>query len=202
MDCLLEFFHSEHNGDLLYAGLHMLQSWLVVALSSKSYTVSTVLFHKYGGANVAVTNCMSHFYMFVPTKSTVKLANGNTEHAQWIGVILCSFPKCPIIYPAVLFYYCPGYPYITISLVALTFYVGFQKVTYEPLENCDFVDPQVFLGDHPTRIKTILTIFKSKLSNSTLKEIGILWSQLYVPYQNRIYISLLIRDFVVSLLSD
>ena len=28
------------------------------------YTVSTVLFHKYGGENVVVTNCMSHFSMF------------------------------------------------------------------------------------------------------------------------------------------
>ena len=54
----------------------------MVAPLSKFYTVSTVLFHKYGGSNVAVTNCMSHFSMFFPTKATVKLANGNTGNAH------------------------------------------------------------------------------------------------------------------------
>ena len=48
-----------------------------------------LLFHEYGGANVAVTNFMSHFYMFLPTKATVELANGNTGHSQGIGIILC-----------------------------------------------------------------------------------------------------------------
>ena len=56
------------------------------------FTVSTVLFHKDGGANVAVTDCMSHFSMFVPTKYTVKLANGmdhlleflHSEHDEYI----------------------------------------------------------------------------------------------------------------------
>ena len=63
----------------------------MVAPPSKFYTVSTVLFHKDGGANVAVTNFMSHCSMFVPTKATVKLANGNTGHDQRIGIILCRF---------------------------------------------------------------------------------------------------------------
>ena len=64
------------------------------------YTVSTVLFHKYVGAKFSVANCMSHFNMLVPTKANVKLANGNTGHAQLIGVILCHFPNCSIIYLA------------------------------------------------------------------------------------------------------
>ena len=72
----------------------MLQYLLVVAPLSKIYTVYIVLFHKYGGANVAVTNFMSNFYMFVPTKATVKFSNGNTGHAQGIGVILCHFTNC------------------------------------------------------------------------------------------------------------
>ena len=96
---LLELFHSEHDDDLLDIDLQMLQAWLVVAPPSKFYTVSTVLFHKYGGENVAVTNWMSHFPMFVPTKATMKLANGNTGHAQGIGIILCWFPNCFIICP-------------------------------------------------------------------------------------------------------
>ena len=39
--------------------------------------------------------------------------------------------------------YCfPRNPSNTISSGTLKFYAGFQKVTYEPLEHCDFVDPQ------------------------------------------------------------
>ena len=114
----------------------------MVAHPSKFYTVSTGLFHKDGGANVAVTNCMSHFSMFFPTKATAKLANGNTGHAQEIGIILCHFPNCSIIYPVGTVYYCPGHPSNTISSGALKFYIGFKKVTSEPLEHCDFVEPQ------------------------------------------------------------
>ena len=72
---------------------------MVVAPPSKLYTVSTVLFHKYGGANFAVTNYMSQFSTFVPTKATVKLAYGNTGNDQGVGIILCQFPNCLIIYP-------------------------------------------------------------------------------------------------------
>ena len=113
----------------------------MVSLPSIFYTVSTVLFHKDGGANVAVTNCMSHFSMFVSNKATVKLDNGNTGHAQGIGIIVCRFPNCSIIYPVVPVYYYPGHPYNTISSGALKFYIGFKNVTSEPLEHCDFVDP-------------------------------------------------------------
>ena len=114
----------------------------MVAPPTKFYTVSTVLFHKDGGLNDAVTNCMSQFSMFVPTKATVKLSNGNTGHAQGIGIILCRFPNCSIIYPVGPVYYCPGHPSNTISSGALKFYIGIKKVTSEPLEHCDFVDPQ------------------------------------------------------------
>ena len=101
-----------------------------------------MLFHKYGGANVTVTDCMSHFSMFGPNKNTVKLANGNTGHAEGIGIILCRFPYCLIIYPVGPVYYFPGHPSNAISSGDLKFYVGFQKVTSKPLEHCDFVDPQ------------------------------------------------------------
>ena len=120
----------------------MIQAWLVVAPNSKLYTVSTVLFNKDVGANVTVKNCMSHFYMFVPTKATVELASGNTGYAQGIGIILCSFTNCSIKYPVVPVYYCPGHPSNTISLGALKFYVGFKKVKPEILEHCEFINPQ------------------------------------------------------------
>ena len=133
MDHLLEFFHSEHDDDLLYVDLHMLQAWLVVSPPIKFFTVSTVLFHKDGRANGAIANFMSHFYMFFPTKATVKLANGNTGHSQVIVTILCCFTDCSIIYPVGPVYYCPGHPSSTISPGVLKFYVGFKKVTSEPL---------------------------------------------------------------------
>ena len=87
MDHLLELFHSEHDEYILDIEHYMLKAWLVVAPPSKFYTVSTVLFHKYVGTNVAVTNFMSHFSMFVPTKATAKLENGNMGYAQVIGII-------------------------------------------------------------------------------------------------------------------
>ena len=114
----------------------------MVTLYSKFYTVSTRLFHKYEGANVAVTNFMSHFSMSVPTKVTVKMDNGNTVHSQGIGIILCCFLNCPIIYPVGQVCYFLGHPSNTISLGALNFYVSFQKVKYEPIEHCGSVDPQ------------------------------------------------------------
>ena len=63
-------------------------------------------------------------------------------HTHKLQTILCRFPNCSIIYPVVPVYYCPGHPSNTISAGALKFYIGFQKVTSEPLEHFDFVDPQ------------------------------------------------------------
>ena len=105
----------------------------MVAPSSILYKVSIVLFHKYVRDIVAVTNCMSHFSMFVPTKSDVKLANGNKGHAQVIGIILCHFTNLPIIYPVVTVYYCPDHPSNTISSGDLKFHLGFQNITSEIL---------------------------------------------------------------------
>ena len=114
----------------------------MVSHSLKFYTVYNVLFHKNEGANIVVINCMSRFYMFVPTKATFKLANGNTGYSQGIGIILFCFNSCFVIYSVAEFYYFPGHPSNIISSVALKFYVGFQDVTFEPLEHCDFIDPQ------------------------------------------------------------
>ena len=101
-----------------------------------------MLFHKDGGANVPVTNCMSHFSMFSPTKATVKLANINMVHSQVIGITLCHFTNCSIIYPVGPVYYFPVHPSNTISSGTLKFYVGIQNFTFEPLEHCEVFDPQ------------------------------------------------------------
>ena len=130
----------------------------MVAPTSKFYTTSTVLFHKYGGANVAVKNFMSHFYMFLPIEATAKLAYQNTVYAQVIGIILCCFTNCYILYPVGPFYYCPGHPYNTISSGALKCYVEFQKLLSEPLEYYDFVDPQGRSWRSSYQTQKILTI--------------------------------------------
>ena len=114
----------------------------MVSPSSRFYTVSIVLFHKYAGENVAVTNFMSHFSMFFPKTPDEKLADGNMGNSQVIEIILCHFTTFPIIYPVVPVYYYPGNPYNTISSGDLKCYPGFQNITYEHLEHCDLVCPQ------------------------------------------------------------
>ena len=137
MDHLLLFFYLEHDDDHLYVYLQMIHALVVVTPSSKFYKVYTVLFYKYVGANISVANCMLHFSMFSPTKANVKLSNGNMGHDQWVGIILCCFCNCPITFMVRTVYYCAGHTSKNISSGDLKFYVGFQKVTYEPLENCD-----------------------------------------------------------------
>ena len=68
----------------------------MVAPPSKFYIVSTLLFHKYRGVNFEVMNCISLFSMFVLTKATVKLAKGNTAHAQTVGIIYVIFLIIPL----------------------------------------------------------------------------------------------------------
>ena len=133
----------------------MIQYLLVVAPASIFYTVSIVLFHKYGGVNAAFTNGMSHFSRFVPTKSNVILENLKTEHDQVIGFILCRFPNCYIMYPVGPVYYCLGHPSNTILLCYLKFYVGFQKVISEPLKHCGIVDRQGHYWRSPYPNQTI-----------------------------------------------
>ena len=128
----------------------------MVAPSSKFYTVSTMLFHKYGGANVAIKNCICHtFLCFLPTKATVKLANNNTGHLQEIEIILCRFPNCTIIYTVVPVYHCTSHPSNTISSGALKFLRVFKRLHLNVLNIATFLALNVVLGDHPTRLKTI-----------------------------------------------
>ena len=174
----------------------------MAAPPSKFYTVSTLLLHKYGGANVAVTNLMSYFSMFVPKKATVKLANGNTGHSQGIGIILYHFPNCSVIYPVGPAYYFPGHPSNTISSGVLKFILYFKRLCLNLFHIVTLLIIKAFLGDQLTTIKTISITFKSKLAKSTLKETGMLLPQLSVHYQNEISLSLFISVLVMSLLSD
>ena len=101
-----------------------------------------MLFLKDGGVNIGIPDFFSTFSIFVPTRANMKFSGGNMGHAQLIGIILCRFTNCPNIYHVGPVYYYPGHPSNTISLDALKFHVGFQKVISEPLEYCDFVNPQ------------------------------------------------------------
>ena len=132
---------------------------------------------------------MAHFSMFVTTNAIVKLANGNTVHAQGIGIILCYFTNCLIIYPVVPVYYFPGHLSNTLSSGALKFYIGFKRLHLKLLNIVTFLTLKVVIGDHPTRLATILTIFTSKFSISILTETRILLSQLSVDFQSKLYIN-------------
>ena len=59
-------------------------------------------------------------------------------------------------------HYFPGQHSNTIPSGTLKFYVGFQKVTYEPLENWDFFGPQYFYWRSPYQTQKIYTILKYK----------------------------------------
>ena len=100
--------------------------------------------------------------MFLPTKDTMKLSNRNKGHSQGIGIILFCFTDCSIIYPVGPVYYFPGQPSNTISPGVLKFYVGFKKLHMNLLNIVTMLTLKVVLGDHLTRLKTILTILKYK----------------------------------------
>ena len=87
-----------------------------------------------------------------------------------------------------------------VTLLNVPLYI--QWVTSEYLEHCDFVEPQGRYWISPYQTKKNSTIFKSKLSKSTITETGILLSQLSVNFQNKIFLSLFISVLVMSLLPD
>ena len=99
--------------------------------------------------------------MFVPTKATVKLGNGNTVHAQGIGIILCQFTNCLNIYPVGPIYYCSVHLSNTISSGAINLYIVFLSLHLNLLNIVTLLTLKVVLGDQPIRLTTILTIFNS-----------------------------------------
>ena len=98
---------------------------------------------------------MSHFYMFVSTNYTVKLANRNMGHAQGIGNILCRFPKLShyiqrgqfIIFQSAIT--TPSYQ------VTSNFMLVFKRLHMNLLKILTLLTLKVILVDHPTRLKTI-----------------------------------------------
>ena len=75
-------------------------------------------------------------------QSQCKFYYVNMGHDQGIGVILCRFHICTMIYSVVPVYYCLDHSSSTISSGDLKLCFGLQNVTSEPTEHCGFVDPQ------------------------------------------------------------
>ena len=128
---------------------------------------------------------MSHFSMFLTTKGTVKLDNRNMGHAQGIGIILFRFPNCSIIYTVGTVYYFPGHLPTPSHQAPSNFMLDLKSLHLNLFNIVTFLTLKAVLGDHPTRLKTILTIFKSIFSESILKDTGILLYQLSVRYQKQ-----------------
>ena len=111
---------------------------------------------------------MSHFSMFLPTKATVKLANGNTGNAQVIGIILCIFPNCYIMYTVVPVYYFQVTLPTPSHQMPSNYMLDFKILRLNLLKILTLLTIKDVLGDHLFRFKIILTIFKSKLSKSNI----------------------------------
>ena len=69
----------------------------------------------------------------------MKFSDGNTGHAQVIGIILCIFPNCPNIYYVGSVYYCPGHPSNTVLLDAPKFHVSFQNIISETSQTQNYL---------------------------------------------------------------
>ena len=86
--------------------------------------------------------------------------------------------------------------------VPSSFILVLKKLHLNLLNIATLLTLKVVLGDHPTRLATILTIFNSKLSRSILTETRILLSQLSVDFQNKLSLNLFISVLVVSISLD
>ena len=79
--------------------------------------------------------------------------------------------------------------------VPSSFILNLKRLHLNLLNIVTLLTLKVVLGDNHTRLTTILTIFKSKLSRSTLTDTRILLSQLFVYIQNNISLGLYISVF-------
>ena len=75
---------------------------------------------------------------------------------------------------------------------------GLRRLHLNLLNIVNLLTLKVLLGDHPTRLATILTVFNSKLSRSILTETRILLSQLSVEFQSKISLNWFINVLVTS----
>ena len=76
--------------------------------------------------------------MSIPTKATLKLANGNMGHAQGIGFILCCFTNCLILYPVGAFFIFQVTLPTASHQVSSNFMLGFKRLHLNLLNIVNF----------------------------------------------------------------
>ena len=171
----------------------MLQAWLVVYTPLKFYAVSNMLFHKYRGANVAVTNWMSQFLCLSQPSPLWNWLTETRDMPKELGLFYVSF--------LTVILYIHQEQFIIVQVTIPTPYnkapsnymLALKRLSMKLLNIVTLLNFKVVLGDNPTRLKKIL-------SKSTLKETGILLSQLSVHFQKNL--SVFISVLVMSLLPD
>ena len=135
--------------------------------------------------------------MFVPPKDTVKLANGKQNIPKDLGLFYVAFITVPL--------YIQYYQFIIVQVtlptpshqVPYNSMLDFKPLRLNLLTIVTLLTLKVVLGDHLTILKCFLTIFKSKLLMSTLKETGIFLSQLSVHLKKNLsYYSLAVCSSV------
>ena len=57
-----------------------------------------------------LSKIVCHTFLCLSQPRPLKMANGNTGNYQGIGLFLCRFSNCYILYPVGLVYYFPGHP--------------------------------------------------------------------------------------------
>ena len=140
----------------------MLQAWLVVALSSNFYTVSTMLFHKYVVSNDGVMNWMLQFFMFISTKASMRLSNVNMVHAWGIRNILCFYLNDPLNIQWDQFINFQVTLEMRFHWVPLKVMYAFKMLRQKFFTIVIVWTLQAILGVHPTVLRNIWTIFKSR----------------------------------------
>ena len=202
MHHLLELFHSEHDEDLLDVDIHVLQDWLVVAPPLKLYTVSTVFFIKIE-EQILQSQMASHTFLFLSQPRPLwNWIMEKRDMPKEFGLFYVHF--------LTIWLYIQLDRFIIVQVTLLTLYnqvpsnfmLVIKRLHLNLLNIVTVLSHRIALGDHHTRLTTILTIFNSKLSWSILTDTRILLSQLSADFQNKISINLFIIVLVISLSPD
>ena len=147
-----------------------------------------MLFNKYGGANIGVTNVCPILY--------VSLNPNQCENFQW------QYGTWPRNWDYFMSFYKPPH-YISrganllLSRSPIQYYLivftsilcWFENIYVWTSWNFDFWTLEIVLGGYPTGSRKNWIIFILSLSESNLTETNILWFQLSVVSQNKIFVS-------------
>ena len=187
MDHLLELFHSEHDEYILYFDLRMLQAWLVVSPPTKLYIHLLCCFIKTEEQMLQSQIACHTFLCMSQPKPLWNWLMETRDITKELGLFYVSF------LPVWLHVQLDQFIIFQVTLPTLyhqvpsIFILVFKRLHKNLLNVVTLLTLKVVLGDHHTRITTILTTFNSKLSRSILTETRILFSQLPVDFPKKIY---------------